>query len=154
VAVVTWLSWLTSAVACFGHATSDFIRNCLLWQETRNCLFGTLCFLCVCFVCFAPAQTSSTPSIHGWPIHMASLPSFLDPLPERSSNGPYMNAVFNHPYPLGPAHCLWWPPLKPGMRIETIVLFIPGNSTCFLLCRHRLTHSQETPAYLTFTLLF
>jgi len=111
------------------------------------------CVFSVCFVCFATAQTSSTPSIHGWPAHMASLPSFLDPLPERSSNGPYMNAVFNHPYPLGPAHCLWWPPLKPGMRIETIVLFIPGRSTSFL-CRHRLTHSQETPAYLTFTLLF
>lgn len=58
---------------------------------------------------------------------MASLPSFLDPLPERSINGPYINAVFNHPPPLGPAHCLWWPPLKPGMRIETVVLFIPGN---------------------------
>lgn len=59
---------------------------------------------------------------------MASLPSFLSPLPSRPSHGPYINAVFNHPPPLGPAHCLWWPPLKPGIRIETIVLFIPGQS--------------------------
>ncbi|KXN85673.1 hypothetical protein AN958_10856 [Leucoagaricus sp. SymC.cos] len=58
---------------------------------------------------------------------MASLPSFLDPLPQRESNGPYINAVFNHPPPLGPAHCLWWPPLRPGTRIETVVLFIPGT---------------------------
>lgn len=87
-------------------------------------------------ICFAPAQT---PSTHGWPVRMASLPSFLHLLPQRSSNGPYLNAVYNHPSPLGPAHCLWWPPLKPGMRIETIVLFIPGRFTCCLLPRHKLT---------------
>ncbi|KAF7784006.1 hypothetical protein Agabi119p4_171 [Agaricus bisporus var. burnettii] len=58
---------------------------------------------------------------------MASLPSFLDPLPSRPSHGPYANAFFDHAYPLAPAHCLWWPPLKPGRRVETIVLFIPGN---------------------------
>lgn len=81
---------------------------------------------------------------------MASLPSFLCPLPSRPSHGPYANAVFDHPPPLGPAHCLWWPPLKPGMRVETIVLFIPGLSRLKLLSAPLSDSSPGNPGLLDF----
>ncbi|KAF9447797.1 alpha/beta-hydrolase [Macrolepiota fuliginosa MF-IS2] len=58
---------------------------------------------------------------------MASLPSFLTPLPNRPNKGAYLNAVYHHPAPLGPAHCIYWPPKKPDVPPETVVIFIPGN---------------------------
>ncbi|KLO20747.1 alpha/beta-hydrolase [Schizopora paradoxa] len=59
----------------------------------------------------------------------SSLPSFLQPLPERNNDEKdAIECVFTHSEKLGNSrsHCLWWPPSSQA-PVETVILFIPGN---------------------------
>ncbi|KAF8898924.1 hypothetical protein BD779DRAFT_1486254 [Infundibulicybe gibba] len=58
------------------------------------------------------------------------LPPFLAPHIFRRCRPPgslYLDAVFNHEFPLGPVHSLWWPNRDDNKPPNVILLFIPGN---------------------------
>ncbi|GLB35983.1 putative lipid-droplet associated hydrolase [Lyophyllum shimeji] len=52
-----------------------------------------------------------------------ALPPFLHPC--NPTKPGYFNAVFQHRYPFGLSHALWWPAKL--STPETVILFIPGN---------------------------
>lgn len=65
-----------------------------------------------------------------------SLPPFLELIPRlpfQLTTSGFINALFRHTAPLGPAHSLWWPPKLAAAKPETVILFIPGTETTIYL---------------------